>query len=83
MLFFEKHYRIIQQNKIISTPEVKTEKQKQLFRCMKVCMQMHISLFVQTKEKTKPEVCIPICYNKIYKYQTINAVTAKQKRRKL
>lgn len=63
-----------------STPEVKNETQKQLFRCMNVCM--HVSLFLLTKDKSKPEVHIPICYNKIYKYLTINEAADKQKRRK-
>lgn len=46
---------------------------------MNVHMQMHISLFLLTKDKNKPEAYIPICHNKIYKYQTINGVSDKQK----
>lgn len=46
---------------------------------MNVHMQMHITLFLLTKDKNKPEAYIPICYNKIYKYQTINGVSDKQK----
>lgn len=63
----------------IHPPEVKNEKQKQLFRCTNVHMQMHISLLLLTKDKSKPEAYIPICYNKIYKYQTVNGVSNKQK----
>lgn len=50
---------------------------------MNVCMQMHLSLFLLTKDKSKPEVHIPICYNKIYKYLTINEAADKQKSFKL
>lgn len=67
-----------------STPEFKNEKQKQLFRCMNVCMQMHVSFFLLTKDKSKPEAHIPICYNKIYKYLTIyGAADKKEKSLKL
>lgn len=37
------------------------------------------ALFLLTKNKRKPKAYIPICYNKIYKYQIINGVSDKQK----
>lgn len=58
-----------------ATPEVKNEI-RQLLRsmCMHIYMQILLnSLFLLKNNRGKAKAFIPICYSKIYKYQTTNA----------